>query len=800
MSQQLELFIKAKDDTAAAFKAVQGNLDKTGQKAREKATSFQLASAKAKDLADNVGRVSTTLARSADAFGLSASALKTLDDVADVAELGFKGLTSNVKGFSTALLGPIAAAAAVGFAIGTLLNKFELVRKAADAVTGPLAKLAAMVGIFESKGDPKALEGIAEFSKKMAASNEEAVRKQVAGQKALGVSVEDLAKKYKHLSPAMKESLGLTDKQVDASKKSAAAMKKSAEEASKLADAFSGKTLLADIQKFNEAVAGRALNDAIIARAQALAKEADTLKVMATGLPLAFQQAAASLKNVKLQMPGLAGGLSPQTVKNIQQPFLDALNNLPIGQAGFKTRFADVLKQELENAAIATEEVKKKTIDWGAALQGVALFADMLGGPFGATVEVIGNIGREFENVSKMEEGAAKSAAKLQAVLNAVGQIGGLLASSTTPAVAKLGGALQGAAAGAKIGTAILPGWGTAIGAVGGAVFGFLSKAKKLREEMKKLKDSFVESMGGMEALKLKAGEAGISLDKMFQAKSAKDLEKAIDGIKSKLDTWDEANKELQAAIDKYGITVAELGPLWAQQEMDKRAADLIKEWKLLSAAGVDVNVLIAKMGPNLLEFVKQSIAAGTAIPEAMRPMIDQLIASGQLLDENGVAYTSAEDAGITYAKTMSEMFESLIEKIEAFVNALMGIKPPTIHIPVTYDDPGEPGRGRGGRRGEDGFARGAVVLPFVPRAANGIVSARPGGSPVIVGEGGQAELVAPVRALAREIGAAAAAAAGGGGPEVIQVILDGRVLAEAMVRRNRAGSLPIAAGSVRKG
>jgi hypothetical protein len=67
----------------------------------------------------------------------------------------------------------------------------------------------------------------------------------------------------------------------------------------------------------------------------------------------------------------------------------------------------------------------------------------------------------------------------------------------------------------------------------------------------------------------------------------------------------------------------------------------------------------------------------------------------------------------------------------------------------------------------------------------------------VLVGEGGQAELVAPVAALADRIGRAAAAAAGGGS-QVVQVILDGQVLATAMVRRNKAGGLPIAAGSVR--
>jgi hypothetical protein len=96
-------------------------------------------------------------------------------------------------------------------------------------------------------------------------------------------------------------------------------------------------------------------------------------------------------------------------------------------------------------------------------------------------------------------------------------------------------------------------------------------------------------------------------------------------------------------------------------------------------------------------------------------------------------------------------------------------------------------------------MARGGIVLPFIPRAARGIVSARPGGSPVLVGEGGQAELVAPVAALADRIGRAAAAAAGGGGPRIVQVVLDGRVVAESIERQAKAGAFAIPASSVRR-
>jgi hypothetical protein len=92
----------------------------------------------------------------------------------------------------------------------------------------------------------------------------------------------------------------------------------------------------------------------------------------------------------------------------------------------------------------------------------------------------------------------------------------------------------------------------------------------------------------------------------------------------------------------------------------------------------------------------------------AMKPMIDAAIANGEILDENGNAYESAEAAGITYSQTMSEMFESLIKKIDDFVSAIRGIEPEPITIPVQYDVQGQPTGGRP-QNSDDvpGFAEG---------------------------------------------------------------------------------------------
>src|SRR3990170_9010452 len=121
-------FTKGFKDAATSADRLSKSLEPVGRGMKTFGAAADATSQGAGRLADAIGRTSTTLARSADTFGLPTQALRALDDAADVAEIGFKGLGTSVKGFSTALLGPIAAAAAIGTALGTMLNKFQAVR------------------------------------------------------------------------------------------------------------------------------------------------------------------------------------------------------------------------------------------------------------------------------------------------------------------------------------------------------------------------------------------------------------------------------------------------------------------------------------------------------------------------------------------------------------------------------------------------------------------------------------------------------------------------------------------------
>jgi gas vesicle protein len=440
--------------------------------------------------------------------------------------------------------------------------------------------------------------------------------------------------------------------------------------------------------------------------------------------------------NTELGRRGGIGNLNDAELKR----FISSMEDL--GDTGKLTAeqysvLGDAYTEAMQRGIIETEKAQKATIDWANVLDGVAdlfgQFATDGEGAFARIADAAGEAAQAIKNV-QAAGGLGTKAGKGYAVAGALSVAGTAFGDS------KAGGALKGAGQGAAIGTSILPGWGTAIGAAVGAVAGFIGASKKLKKELKEIKESFIASAGGIDALKAKAKEAGVSLDAMMAAKNKNSLLKAIDEISARLNTWDEAQQALQEATERYGFTLAELGPAMQRQQLDQQAGQLLQDFKLLTASGISVGTVIGKMGPAMIDFVNTSRAAGQAIPEAMRPMIDQLITSGQLLDENGQAFTSAEDAGITFAQTMTEQFQTLIEKIDAMVSALLGIPSDvtttvTTHHKNTYDgqarnDDGSPDYDgdasnsfREGTRGFVNFGAGTLAMlhgweAVVPRDA----------------------------------------------------------------------------------
>ncbi len=312
-------------------------------------------------------------------------------------------------------------------------------------------------------------------------------------------------------------------------------------------------------------------------------------------------------------------------------------------------------------------------------------------------------------------------------------ELGGTLGSILGPL-----GALGGKLAGSLIGKGI-----SALGGLfgGGEI-----------EELNDLRDAFFAAEGGFVSFseKMAAVSDADWAKKIFDAKTVEEFNALILESQGLLDMKSVADEKLQAAVEKYGFTIDELGPKWQAQELEKMAAGLLEEYELLVASGIDQALVLDKMGVNLSEYVNTAIKAGQSVPEAMRPMIEAAIANGEILDENGEAYASAEDAGITFAQTMTESMMSVVDSIKELIAALTGIRVPPIRVPVipTYPQ-GVPGRNRGGgRQDEDDY----------PQLAEGGVVTRP--TFALVGEAGP-EAIVPLDRASESLGA------GDGGPDI---------------------------------
>ncbi len=372
----------------------------------------------------------------------------------------------------------------------------------------------------------------------------------------------------------------------------------------------------------------------------------------------------------------------------------------------------------------------------------------------------------------------------------------------------KSGSVLGGAASGAMTGFAVGGPIGAGIGALAGGLLGLFGKAKAAREEMNRLRNEFLQSVGGMAALQAKAKEAGIALDAMLKAKSAQQLQAAIAGIKGQLDLWAEGQDKIKAAMAEYGISVSEMGPRFAQQELDKKAAEVAEAFEVLRLASGDASAMAEKMGPKVLELVAQYKAAGLAIPEAMRPVLEAMLKNGDLVDENGEAYASLEDAGIKFAESMTEAMKGMMEQVQRLVEVLAR----GFNVPVNFNYNNAPGGGSspeaGGGHGNPGHYGGE----FPGNAYGGFY---PPGQPSLawMGESGparsQGEFALPkgmlqqLLAQASSMGAAQAMAmsagsGGGSGPTILMV--DRQVLARSTADGYRSGAASIPAAAIRGG
>ena len=218
-----------------------------------------------------------------------------------------------------------------------------------------------------------------------------------------------------------------------------------------------------------------------------------------------------------------------------------------------------------------------------------------------------------------------------------------------------------------------LPGIGGAIGSVIGPVIGKL--ASKLfgnpEKEVNPVRQAYIDAAGGLDVLAQRAAEAGVTVRAVLDAKSPEAYKKAIDDLSAAFRFQDAAMATLDETTKRYGFSIEELGPALSRQALDKQAQGLYQDFQVLTAAGINVDTVLSRMGSSVQDFVTQSLRTGTEIPAAMRPMLDRMVELGTLVDANGNVITDLGDSGLTFSETMTQGFAKIVTVVERLTDAI---------------------------------------------------------------------------------------------------------------------------------
>lgn len=220
---------------------------------------------------------------------------------------------------------------------------------------------------------------------------------------------------------------------------------------------------------------------------------------------------------------------------------------------------------------------------------------------------------------------------------------------------------------------AILPG----LGALAAPLVNFIAKIFGPSEESSKvspLRDAFFKAAGGLDVLnpKVLALTGNLkAVQDVFKAKTVDDYNAAIQRLNTVLGAQDAALADLNAAVQKYGFSIEELGPKFRQQKLDELAGSLLKDYDLLIASGIANDTVLQHMAGSFQELANTALRTGAEIPENLKPALQRLVDLGLLVDGDGKKLTNL--GGINFSEPMSRGFDRVVAAINNLTRALGG-------------------------------------------------------------------------------------------------------------------------------
>jgi hypothetical protein len=246
---------------------------------------------------------------------------------------------------------------------------------------------------------------------------------------------------------------------------------------------------------------------------------------------------------------------------------------------------------------------------------------------------------------------------------------------------------------------------GSIVGSLAGSLVGKLFGPSQ-QQQVTDLRNKFLEAGGGLEAMRTRAEAAGVSMDGLFNVRRPQDFDAAVKAFNLQLQASEQRTNDTRAAMEKWGLTIADMGPKFATQEINGKLLSIIKDMELLTAAGADFNLVAEKMAPEINKLLAASMTAGTEVPKELEPIMRKMFDLGLLTDTSG---EKLEDFGaINFATDINEQFERLIDKLDDVLDRWLGIEDTIdrstqavtdfrdesglITPPSFFGSPGEPG------------------------------------------------------------------------------------------------------------
>lgn len=221
------------------------------------------------------------------------------------------------------------------------------------------------------------------------------------------------------------------------------------------------------------------------------------------------------------------------------------------------------------------------------------------------------------------------------------GALGGFMASGGSVVGKAIGSGLTklvGKSLGGALGS-VLPGVGTLLGSfVGdklgglfGKLFGGSSETKKANQSIKDMTAELLKTHGSMDKIRTMGNMVGVDLAGAFGGKGTSGLK----ALTAAAEEFAKKQAQLQGALERYGLTWMDLGEQARKAHLDQVAADLVADFEILKTAGMDVTKIVGGMSGAINTFLTNALTTGATIPPAMQPMIEQLIRTGQLTEQN---------------------------------------------------------------------------------------------------------------------------------------------------------------------